>query len=154
MKTCRKCKEDKNEAEFYPFAKGKNGLYAQCKDCCRARHKETRKKYAGRVAAGRDKIKSTYGITLEDKYQIFLKQGSMCAICKSTEHCGARAIYPSNRPEVDGWAIDHCHATGAVRGIVCSRCNVMLGMARDSITTLSAAVEYLNSGVVYGIKKR
>jgi len=41
--------------------------------------------------------------------------------------------------------IDHCHQTGVIRGILCSRCNRMLGLARDNPEILQNAVKYLNS---------
>lgn len=43
-------------------------------------------------------------------------------------------------PEV----VDHDHATGAVRGVLCSDCNKALGLLRDAIPTLHAAIQYLN----------
>jgi Recombination endonuclease VII len=62
---------------------------------------------------------------------MFAQQGECCAICKTTE------------PGHHGWAIDHCHTTGKVRGILCQKCNPMLGYARDQIAILEAAIDYL-----------
>lgn len=41
--------------------------------------------------------------------------------------------------------IDHCHATGNVRGLLCMACNSMLGYAKDNIQTLSSAIQYLKT---------
>ena len=62
-------------------------------------------------------LKRKYGITV-DQYNAMLKaQGGVCAICgKTKEQNGARL------------AVDHCHDTGIVRGILCIRCNVTLGV--------------------------
>lgn len=59
-------------------------------------------------------------------------QGGVCAICGG----------PPTRPS---FAIDHAHETGAVRGLLCDRCNVMLGMARDSVNVLAAGIAYLEA---------
>jgi hypothetical protein len=73
-----------------------------------------------------------YGITIEKRDALFLKQDKKCAICKTAE------------PQGKGWHVDHCHSTGKVRGILCPHCNLMIGHARDSAKTLQAAIEYLN----------
>lgn len=74
-------------------------------------------------------IKSLYGITLDERDSIFKKQRGVCAICK---------LAIKGKQE-----IDHCHSSGAVRGILCHRCNMLLGMAQDSIKTLMSAIRYL-----------
>lgn len=76
-------------------------------------------------------LKSRYGITENQREEMFISQGSVCAICETD--------VPSKR----GWHTDHCHTTGVVRGILCSHCNVMLGYARDNPRTLIKAAEYL-----------
>lgn len=48
-----------------------------------------------------------------------------------------------SEPGSKGWCLDHDHATKKFRGIVCSACNTMLGMARDSISNLAAGIRYL-----------
>ena len=74
-----------------------------------------------------------YGITL-DQYQMMLEsQKDVCAICKNPE-----TIFQGNL------AVDHCHATGKVRGLLCSKCNTTLGKVKDSVEILQAAIDYLN----------
>jgi hypothetical protein len=60
-------------------------------------------------------------------------QGGVCAVC------GA------DNPQKGGqdWAVDHCHASGKVRGILCHPCNVALGLFRDNSHTLAQAIHYL-----------
>lgn len=60
-------------------------------------------------------------------------QENVCAVCLSDD--------PSRNN--GNWSIDHDHTTGALRGIVCHHCNIMLGGARDNIDTLRNAVTYL-----------
>lgn len=77
-------------------------------------------------------LKRIYGLTPEQRDELFAKQGSCCGICKSTEPGSTK-----------GWHIDHCHDTKCVRGILCNHCNLMLGYAKDNRTTLADAIEYL-----------
>lgn len=73
-----------------------------------------------------------YGIS-EEVYSILLeKQNNACAICSLTFKNIGRYIH-----------IDHCHSTGKVRGILCHHCNILLGNAKDSVKTLSKAINYL-----------
>ncbi len=74
-----------------------------------------------------------YGITEEERDQLLASQGGVCAICKTDD--------PKSKL---GWVIDHCHTSGRVRGVLCHRCNVMLGMSCDSSSTLANAIKYLN----------
>ncbi len=67
----------------------------------------------------------------QDKYWEMVKdQNGVCAICNRTN--GDRNLF-----------IDHDHATGMVRGLLCSKCNFMLGQAEDNQATLSSAIQYL-----------
>jgi hypothetical protein len=54
-----------------------------------------------------------------------------CAICGTTEFNGR------------GPHIDHDHDLNILRGVLCPRCNVMLGMAQDNIKTLQSAIKYI-----------
>jgi ribosomal protein L37E len=75
--------------------------------------------------ARRMKLARSYGITLEE-YEAALKTAS-CEICG----------------EADRLVLDHCHGTGKARGILCNSCNVMLGIVRDDVSILEAAIRYL-----------
>ena len=76
-------------------------------------------------------LKRFYGLTIEERDALFASQDGLCAICGT------------DTPEGNGWHIDHDHKTKRVRGILCTRCNTVLGMAKDNIETLRAAIEYL-----------
>lgn len=75
-----------------------------------------------------------YGLTPEAYDALSVAQGGRCAICGSTDtgHKRAKRLF-----------VDHCHRTGAVRGLLCNRCNTMLGNAADSSDRLRAAAAYL-----------
>lgn len=75
-------------------------------------------------------LKSVYGITAEQYDAMFAAQGECCAICRD--------------PNPVQWNVDHCHETGAVRGILCSACNQGIGLLRDDREVLRSAVRYLS----------
>lgn len=77
-------------------------------------------------------LKAKYGITQDDYEAMLAAQDNCCAICRSPEPNHFR-----------GWNIDHCHAGGQVRGVLCHHCNLMLGNARDNPALLLAAADYL-----------
>lgn len=79
--------------------------------------------------------KRLYGLTPEQWWGIFEGQNLACNICKSETTAGR------------GWHTDHCHSTNKVRGILCYHCNLLLGMAKDSIDTLEKAIAYLKNSV-------
>jgi len=83
-------------------------------------------------------IKCRYGVAPEGVKKLLLKQRGTCAICKKRE----TAKNPrSGKPR--SLSVDHCHRTGAIRGLLCSRCNMMVGLSRESISTLKTAIKYL-----------
>jgi hypothetical protein len=74
-----------------------------------------------------------YGITEDEYASMMERQGNACAICRSSEWPGK-----GNRPHVD-----HDHATGKIRQLLCTRCNTGLGQFDDDPSRLRAAAEYL-----------
>lgn len=78
-------------------------------------------------------VAKTYGITGDDYEALLKRQGGKCAICRA-------------RPKSKRLAVDHNHATGAVRGLLCSRCNHdLLGSAWDSLALATALWHYMNT---------
>ncbi|MFD1044363.1 endonuclease VII domain-containing protein [Kibdelosporangium lantanae] len=84
-----------------------------------------------RAAHGRH-ILATYGITAGQYDELYALQGGVCAICRRATGRGKRL------------AVDHDHATGEVRGLLCKPCNRdVLGHLRDDVTALQRAITYL-----------
>lgn len=84
----------------------------------------------------RSKMKR-YGITAEYAYELLDNQGGCCAVC------GQSVSFGRDTPRREQACIDHCHNSGDVRGILCSKCNSGLGMLNDDPSILSKAIEYL-----------
>lgn len=86
-------------------------------------------------------LRRAFGITVEEAVEIWEKQGCSCAVCstpvRSPAECGAY----SDRGTAS--YVDHNHATGEVRGILCNRCNTGIGLLKDSVANLQAATAYL-----------
>lgn len=81
-------------------------------------------------------LQRRFGISLYDYGQMLLKQNGTCAICKGT-YAGHRNGEPK------ALAVDHDHATGKVRGLLCEACNQGLGKFQDSSKLLREAADYL-----------
>ncbi|MGE0844214.1 MAG: endonuclease VII domain-containing protein [Candidatus Nanopelagicales bacterium] len=74
-----------------------------------------------------------YGLTPETYEELRAAQEDRCAICRTDT--------PGGRGEL--WHVDHDHATGAVRGLLCHMCNVGIGNLRDDPAILRRAADYL-----------
>lgn len=83
-------------------------------------------------------LKRTYGITVEEYSALLEGQGGVCAICGKEE----RAV-KNNSVEYRNLAVDHCHTTGKVRGLLCTNCNQGLGNFMDNPAYLAKAISYL-----------
>lgn len=81
-------------------------------------------------------LKKTFGIGLPEYQQMFVEQGGVCAIC-------ARPESGMHKGKQKWLAVDHCHATGKIRGLLCEFCNKALGMFQDHIERLDSAIKYL-----------
>jgi hypothetical protein len=133
MKTCTKCHIPKNLDEFVQDKRKLNGKGAICKPCHTQRGKEYKQANPDKMKAyfRNNHLKTTYGIT-SIEYDIKAKeQDNLCAICKKPEAIGKNL------------AVDHSHATGNVRGLLCRACNYALGIFEDDILKLESAIAYL-----------
>ena len=136
MKICSKCKVPKELTDFHVDRVKKNGRCSSCKVCSKERASKFYHNH--RIACDNYTysyyIKKLYGITLEEKNDMFLKQGNCCGAC------GSKNIGNIQRTR---WCIDHDHKTGLVRGVLCYHCNAALGQVKDDISTLKKLIEYL-----------
>lgn len=81
-----------------------------------------------------------YGMTEAEFWERSEAQGHLCEICGKPE------VRIDNRSgKVNRLSVDHCHVTGKVRGLLCNRCNHLLGRVEDDIALLDAMAEYLRA---------
>lgn len=107
----------------------------RCKACYNAymRAKRAANPEAEKEANRRSMFKRRYGITVADYDAILAEQGGVCGICSSA----------TASPRTKHFAVDHCHGTGKVRGLLCDKCNRGLGMLGDTLESVLRAAEYL-----------
>lgn len=175
MKTCTKCKEDKPLDGFHKDSKTTDGVRSRCKLClrkpptkyiavngkrecnscdivkpyttefwvwskridgsnyrfCRTCFNSKQRARSCPINRKTKHVKAQYGLTLEE-YDIYLSKP--CGICgkKSTD-------------------LDHNHATGEIRGGLCSVCNRGLGYFQDNIKNLEGAIKWLKEKGSYSI---
>jgi hypothetical protein len=72
-----------------------------------------------------------YGITPDEFKAMFEKQKGLCAICGEL---------PRTKRNLH---VDHCHATGKVRGLLCNGCNTGIGALKESPKIFTNAIKYL-----------
>lgn len=141
MKTCSACQRDRPLTEFHRNRTQRDGLAGECKACKNAQRAERHRKnpeirrrtnriYVSSDAWRNERLKREYGITLDDYERMLSEQGGACAICGALP--GARRL-----------AVDHCHKTGVVRGLLCTSCNVGIGNLADDPELLRSAIRYL-----------
>ncbi len=104
-----------------------------------------------RISQSRSRLKTTYGMTQEQYEDLFEKQDGCCAICEMLVTSRFDATQPlwrgAGAPGNDLGRVDHCHSTNAVRGLLCSNCNIGLGKFQDDEKILLRAVRYLRASV-------
>lgn len=93
-----------------------------------ARHEETRLDWT---------MRNKYMITLKERNALEEKQQSLCAICSLLEERKLKT------GRVKRLSVDHNHATGKIRELLCDRCNTALGGFRECIPILESAIAYL-----------
>ena len=129
MKNCIHCQQEKQDTEFNKDRRYKDGLFCYCKKCQTVKRVQLRKENFEREIT--NDLQRTYGISYEDKLAMIKQQNFKCAICKSEISYDNKA------------AIDHCHTSMKVRGILCRACNTGIGHLQDSVEVLEIAIQYL-----------
>lgn len=142
-KHCKKCDTTKSLNDFHRDKKSADGRCFYCKECNKAKARQNYRDNPDRVRAyekqNRDhrerNYRSKYGIGVADYDEMLERQGGVCAACKK----------PERRTQTENLAVDHCHSTGVVRGLLCSNCNRALGLLNDDPEIIAGLLEYLSS---------
>lgn len=129
MKICSKCNVGKPIGEYHT-QHGKPR--PECKACRSAYRRASYQRNKHKEDANNRSValRLKYGITTDEYDMMYRAQSGCCAICNQAQHTKRLAV-------------DHCHTTGAVRGLLCDKCNRGLGYFKDSVTCLEAAAVYL-----------
>ena len=102
------------------------------------KHKETAKTYHssehGKRIVLRSRLKTKFGISLEEYEAIQLKHNHRCAICSIDEKVLTKKL-----------CLDHCHTTGKIRGLLCDACNKGIGHFKDNPIILQQAITDLRN---------
>lgn len=139
-KRCSKCGTTKPLTAFNKRGSSPDGRQSRCRACNNADASEYHQEHRLRLTAAmreRD-LARKYGISVADYEALHAAQRGLCAICGQPE---AVAWYKSGEPK--RLAVDHDHASGSVRGLLCSNCNQGLGRLGDDPARLRAAAAYL-----------
>lgn len=86
------------------------------------------------------KLKYLFGITEVQYNELYTKQNGVCGICQKPQ---TPILKGKNKGQVDYLAVDHCHVTGKVRGLLCKHCNTGIGVLGDDAASLERAYKYL-----------
>jgi hypothetical protein len=123
-KWCGDCSKTMPLSNFVRTVATASGYSAYCKPCHNTRSRASREKIGGSRTYH---LTRRYGITAAEADYLLAEQNGLCAICKA-----APAVH-----------VDHDHATGAVRALLCFNCNGGLGQFKDNPELLHAAAYYV-----------
>lgn len=137
-KVCYGCQVEKPVESYSKSRKGKDGYQTKCKACHADYARKTQSlvlcsffSFSFSLRAIRHKM-DRYGTTYSETLALLADSQGVCAICQTPFKSAS------------GMHFDHDHATGKIRGVLCYPCNMMLGVARDSVQILGSGVAYLN----------
>lgn len=140
QRECNKCKAQKDVSEFYLKAPSRRDKYSpkdkcfyfsHCKEYIKAKQLLYRKNNPEK-SKGIDLYQS-FGIRFEDYKKMYDDQKGCCGICERHSTEFRRSL-----------AVDHCHDTGKIRGLLCDACNVTVGKTKDNVKWLQNCISYLN----------
>jgi len=134
LKYCPMCKTEKPPENFNKHSREGDGLQRLCRDCQKASNKKYLSTEKGATTTRQGHLRRKYRINLQTYESLLQAQGGKCKICGVDSNPDSRAGY---------FVIDHNHATGGIRGLLCTKCNALLGLALDREDILQGAIDYL-----------
>ena len=133
VKKCQTCKQEKPITEFHLNPDKKDGRCRACKACRRAYDQKYYYRPERLERTWSLYIQRKFGVTINQYYEALKAQNGSCAICRSESPRNGRSRF----------AIDHDHATGKIRGLLCMQCNTAIGLFRDNQSLLISTIAYL-----------
>ena len=135
-KTCSKCNENQSVDRFSRRQFSPSGNWGYVSWCHACRSVKFKKEWSD--GSYRDSVyRRKFGITLADYDAMLLSQDYKCAICLTEDPRG-------HGQKNKRFHVDHDHATGEVRGLLCHDCNVGLGHFKDRTDIMKDAIHYLD----------
>ena len=139
-KTCRKCGARKPLSDFHKNRSERaDGLQPWCKACSTATSYSYRHSEKGRVRVMLSRFNNAlkkYSLSEIEYNHMLAAQDYVCAICARPERHVVRGA-------TKRLAVDHCHRTGKVRGLLCAHCNQAIGRLDDNPELIREAAEYV-----------
>jgi hypothetical protein len=124
---CQQCKKQFEPRKYGP-------IRDICYECFKENERIRVRQYGAEYHKNNGLMK-VYGLTIENYKTMLDSQGHVCAICgKAADGMGAK---------LRNLCVDHCHITGKIRGLLCTKCNSGLGHFKDNIQYLENAIIYL-----------
>lgn len=135
-KTCNRCGVSRPLDRFSKEKLARDGHRTICKECDVERHRLHREKnpakYTEEVIA--KNLKRNFGISIDDYNYMFADQNGCCAICNRHQSQFKKRF-----------AVDHCHDTDKIRGLLCGNCNTALGLLKEDEFRLVSMIEYIQT---------
>ena len=128
---------DESQVRKTPAPRERSAAWRQfhrerARDYQKAYYAKSDKARRAREASNRHRL-AKYGVG-NDWVDAKVLEQKGCAVCRIAKPKGKNS-----------WHVDHDHATGKVRGVLCGHCNAGLGHFRDKVKTLRAAIYYLEA---------
>ena len=128
---CTKCSVERPATDEFFYVRWntkhhKHFMDGRCKDCTKARLRD-------------EALIRKYGMTSIEVENMVEKQQHRCFICERKFNSKDKLTKPN---------VDHCHKSGKIRGILCGKCNMALGLFRDNPLVLQRAAKYLCDDIV------
>lgn len=127
---CQRCEQILPLGAFVKNSGKAGGIGSYCKPCHIEINNENKLRLHGGTATYH--LRRRYGITAADREAMRVAQGGVCLVCRNA---------PADH-------VDHDHATGAIRGMLCFNCNGGLGQFKDDPEVVAAALRYLRGELV------
>lgn len=99
--------------------------------------REHRQRPEAKLSKREAAYRRTYGFSVAEYDQMLAEQGGLCAICRTDTPNGPSRHY---------FLVDHDHQTGKVRGLLCGKCNTILGYLDDDSERAHRLIAYLERG--------
>jgi hypothetical protein len=144
LKLCPWCNKNLPLNCFTPGKHYHGGISSYCKICRAEKEQERRKtkpaqksvkeyKVRNKIKTKNYELKRKFNISLEDYNNLLQNQKFSCAICNKQKSDKLNRLL----------AVDHCHITGKIRGLLCTNCNMGIGNFQDNLDLLKIAIKYL-----------